>query len=317
MDTNVERRQEFMNDQKTTHIVQINTEAAKLNADFVHRIHDTKNPIFNWNAWNSNVTAARADHNDVRGLRNFIGVCTGAPIILLSNLHTDAGLANGSRATVRDVVFSEDSSKDDVPLFVVCEFPDYTGPVFPAWKDIPEKRKWVPIPAQTYSVRNKKTGSRTQIPIVASKALTTWKPQGMSLDKVYVHAHTKRNKKGVFYTGISRTTCPDGLLITVFEGDYLDRIAKSKHMEKVRAEIARLSELAVTTTQWIQHHGINEMFKYYFDRTIYKNPTTTIKPRRHSKKHKNVVSAAMDIHNYSADLYGAEIADHTYSQTCA
>ena len=35
------------------------------------------------------------------------------------------------------------------------------------------------------------------------------------------------------------------------------------------------------------------------------------------KKHKNVLSAVIDIHNYSADLYGAEIADHTYSQTCA
>ena len=129
----------------------------------------------------------RADPKDVRGLRNFIGVCVGSPIILLSNLHVPAGLCNGARGTVCDVVFAPNSAQDDVPFFVVCNFPQYTGPVFPAWADDKSKRTWVPVPAVTYSVRNRKTGSRTQIPIVLASALTTWKSQGMSLSKVYVY----------------------------------------------------------------------------------------------------------------------------------
>ena len=117
----------------------------------------------------------RADHNDVRGLRNFIGIYKGVPILLLSNLHIAAGLVNGTRGIVQDVVFAEDSAENDVPLFVVCEFPNYAEPVLPARENDPLKHKWVPIPVQTFGVRKRKTGSRTQIPIVVAKALTTWK----------------------------------------------------------------------------------------------------------------------------------------------
>ncbi len=206
LDTDVERRKDFMNDPKTIHIVTDNPTAAKLNADFVTRIKDDDHPIFSWNAWNSNATAMRADHNEVRGLRNFIGVCVGAPILLLSNLHVGAGLANGTQGFVRDVVFAEDSFESDVPLFVVCEFPAYTGPVFPAWAGDKTKRTWVPISVSTFGVRKRKTGSRTQIPIVLAKALTTWKAQGMSLDKIYVHVNRTRNKKCLLFTAISQTT---------------------------------------------------------------------------------------------------------------
>ena len=290
MDTNPERRNDFLNDPKTIHIVTVNTHGEKINAEFVNRISNDSKPIFSWSAWNSNATAMRADQNDVRGLRNFIGVCEGAPIILLTNLDTKAGLANGSRGIVHDVVFDDDSHKDDVPLFVVCEFPDYTGPVFPPFADDPEKRKWIPVPTSTFSVRNRKTGSRTQIPISVAKALTTWKAQGMSLPKIYVHIDTKRNKNGLVYTGVSRTTSPGGLLTTAFESDLLHRIPKSKGMERLLAEMARLSDLAE-------------------ENVVLPTPQTRVTSSN--------VSDAMDIRNYSADILGSEVADHTLAQDCA
>ena len=85
MDTNVERRNEFLRNPKTIHIVTDNPTAEKHNAQFVARISTDETPVFSWHAWNSNATAMRADHNDVHDLRNFIGVCIGAPILLLSN----------------------------------------------------------------------------------------------------------------------------------------------------------------------------------------------------------------------------------------
>jgi hypothetical protein len=317
LDTDVPRRNEFNSDPETRHIVTDNATAAKLNAEFIVRIRDESKPVFSWNAYNSNATAMRADHNEVRGLRNFVGVCVGAPIILLSNLHTAAGLANGTQGTVRDVVFAEDSFENDVPLFVVCEFPGYTGPVFPAWADDPSKRTWVPIGVQTYGVRNRKTGSRTQIPIVVAKALTTWKAQGMSLDKIYVHVNKTRNKKGLFYTAVSRVTRPEGLLISSFDGELLDRIAASKEMQKVCDEMARLAELEDETREWIKREGIDQMFEFYFNKRNYNKKRKLVVPTSAPRLTGNRVSAAMDISNYSGDALGSEIADHTLAQDCA
>ena len=315
MDTNVERRNEFLRNPKTIHIVTDNPTAAKHNAEFVACIRTDEAPVFSWNAWNSNTIAMRADHNDVRGLRNFIGVCAGAPILLLSNLHTAAGLTNGTRGIVRDVVFAEDSHETDVPLFVVCEFPGYTGPPFPAWADDESKKTWVPIGVETFGVRKRKTGSRTQIPIVVAKALTTWKAQGMSLDKIYVHVNTARNKHNLVYTAISRSTHPDGLLLSSFEGELFDRISKAKGMKRMLEEIANLNDLAQKTSDWVEREGIRDLFEDYLDESAYK-PGRRV-PVVARPRHVDSVTAAMDVTNFTGDVLGSAIGDHTFAQDCA
>ena len=319
MDTNADRRNNFIDDPDTINIVTTNQDAAKLNADFVNRLSKkTKQPVFSWNAWNSNATALRADLNDVRGMRNFLGVCIGAPILLLTNLYTDAGLANGTRGILRDVIFAENSAENDLPLLVVCDFPDYSGPVFPLWKNDPAKRTWVPISTQTFAVRNRKTGSRTQIPIVVAKALTTWKAQGMSLDKIYVHVSSRRNKNGLLYTAISRVTNPEGLLISAFEEDLLYRIARSAGMQRVRPEVQRLNGIVEETKKWMKLEEIDsdEAFNFYYDPRIFIRRESSA-PRRKLKTVRGAVSAAMDITNYTGDILGSEIADHTFAQNCA
>ena len=52
-------------------------------------------------------------------------------VMVLVNRWQRAGICNGGRGIVRDVVFERGSTKESLPLFVVVEIPGYTGPVFP------------------------------------------------------------------------------------------------------------------------------------------------------------------------------------------
>ena len=139
----------------------------------------------------------------------------------------------------------------------------------------------------------------------------------MSLDKIYVHVNSRRNKNGLVYTAVSRVTCPDGLLTTAFEGDLLDRIAKSKGMQRVRAEIARLGDFARETAIWVEQEGIYDMFAYYYNKKLYRKKKQVLVPVTGTRITTNTLSNAMDIQNYSADILGSEIADHTFAQDCA
>ncbi len=173
-----------------------NDRADDINANYVHtlaaRSQDT--PISAWAAWHTTQTAARAPHANAWGLRTFTGVCAGCRVLVLVNLHQETRIVNGSLGTVRGVVFGQNSNKFDVPLFVVVEVDKYTGPPFEPferWTSARELagaehnwRKWMPIPAFCARVNKGYTSTRTNIPIVNARAITTWKSQGMSLDKV-------------------------------------------------------------------------------------------------------------------------------------
>ena len=62
-----------------------------------------------------------------------------------SRVVSTSGTVNGAMGTVKEVVWSKDSTPTSRPEFVVIDFPKYTGPVFPKWADDPNKRTWVPI----------------------------------------------------------------------------------------------------------------------------------------------------------------------------
>ena len=88
----------------------------------------------------------------------------------------------------------------------------------------------------------------------------------------------------------------------------------SARMKRMFEEMDRLADLAHTS--WSERHGIHDMFHDYF------NPKHYSKNRTHNIKNKprlrgNRVSAAMDITNYTDDVLGSAVADHTFAQDCA
>ena len=69
------------------------------------------------------------------------------------------------------------------PQSVVVECPAFVGTPF---FDEPARAKWVPFFPREVKYENDSSVSRTQLSFVLAWALTPWKAQGMSLDKVVV-----------------------------------------------------------------------------------------------------------------------------------
>ena len=59
--------------------------------------------------------------------------------------------------------------------------------------------------------------SRTQLSLTFAWALTPWKAQGMSLEKVHVKIGAAASRPGVAFTTLTRARHPDGLL---FDDDF-------------------------------------------------------------------------------------------------
>ena len=253
-----ERTNGFSNDLKTTFLFPTNKQAATVNSDHINSTNTNK-PLFQWPALNTTERARMAKLNDVNMLRSYIGVREGSNIMILVNLWQRAGICNGGRGVVRDVVFDYNSDKSSLPLFVVVELPAYTGPPFPKWNR-KSKAKWVPIPVYIATLGSKLGGrtrsARHQIPIALTRALTHHKSQGMSLSKIYIKLYNSsqkaklRNSFGLLYTSISRITDPENLLIERFGPEVLNNISNSPAMAAMQKEFLALEKKRKSTTIW-------------------------------------------------------------------
>jgi hypothetical protein len=255
----------------------------------------------------------------VWGLRSFLGVCVGAPVMLLANLFQESGLANGSSGIVRDVVFaptfgSENANMFDLPLFVIIDFPSYTGPPFPHWSDHP---KCVPIPVMSARVNNRGSSTRRQVPIVLARALTHWKAQGKSLEQVYAFLCTIRHVYGLDYVAISRAMSRYGLMLDDVQQDMFTRVSNSRKMTLVRAERKRLEKMSKKTDTWTQ-----PLLKRFFKRFY--------KPRHRRKNKRSFTTTSADVSydvlatihecdtsRYTGDVLASAVGEHTMSQMMA
>ena len=167
---------------------------------------------------------------------------------------------------MRQVVFDAHSTETDLPQFVVVELPDYTGPAFPKWKNDVSKRHWVPIPVYIATMTNdsrlQSRSARHQIPISLTRALTTHKAQGMSLDKIYIRltATSARgttrlyNAPGQIYTALSRISEDPhrNLLIEKFDAELLQSIADSDAIQAMKVEFVQLVKKQRETEKWVK-----------------------------------------------------------------
>ena len=163
--------------------------------------------------------AAKMSEELFSGLIYVLELCEGAPIIYTHNLWVAAGLMNGTRGTIRAIVYRRGGRPDhDVPSkrlpgVILAECPDYCGDSFFDTDQYPERSKWVPFFPRTLGLEDDNTVTRTQYALVLAWALTPWKAQGMSLKKVEVKIGSAASRPGVVFTTLTRCTHPDGLVI--------------------------------------------------------------------------------------------------------
>ena len=150
------------------------------------------------------------------GLPNELEVAEDALVILISNLAVEFGLMNGTQGKVVRIIFKpghHPNHEDPAcrqPEVIVVDFPKYAGPRF---YDAPERATWVPLRAVT---RNAEAGTgvtRTQFPLILGWAITPWKAQGMTLDRVIVRLTKAASAPGVAFVALSRVRHPDHLML--------------------------------------------------------------------------------------------------------
>ena len=71
--------------------------------------------------------------------------------------------------------------------------------------------------------------SRTQFPLVLGWALTPWKAQGMTLDKVIVKLGASVSEPGVLFVALSRVRHPNDLMLDDDFPALFDILKQTKH----------------------------------------------------------------------------------------
>ena len=124
---------------------------------------------------------------DLYGLEPSLLLAEGAVVMLTMNLWPVVGLCNGSTGTVVDIVYARDSQPPDLPIAVIVQFDNYSGPSF---SHVPN---CVPIPPVTATVNvGGVFHERQQVPLKLAWALTIHKSQGLTLKKAWVNLAKKK-----------------------------------------------------------------------------------------------------------------------------
>jgi ATP-dependent DNA helicase PIF1 len=172
-----------------------------MNAFNISHLKKTGSPIAKIKAVNS-LGAVKFPADKAQGLSNVLYLSKGARIVLTNNIWAEAKLVNGSRGTVRYIIYEDGKlPPHDQPAFIICHFPDYIGPSYLRTED-----KLVPLVPMTRSWFEKnKQFSRIQYPIILGWAITIHKSQGMTLDEIILDVGEKEFATGLTYTGATRT----------------------------------------------------------------------------------------------------------------
>ncbi|XP_067940335.1 uncharacterized protein [Watersipora subatra] len=109
------------------------------------------------------------------------------------------GLVNGLIGTVLRIIYCANQGPPALPAFVVCMFPDYTGPTFP-----PKHPNSFPvIPIKCTWTAGHATLSCTGIPDDLAWGLTIHKSQGLTMTKAVIDIGHHEMTAGISFVALS------------------------------------------------------------------------------------------------------------------
>ncbi|XP_057866341.2 uncharacterized protein LOC131073844 [Cryptomeria japonica] len=165
-------------------------------------------------------------------LQSNILLCIGQEVMLSTNLWVETGLVNGALGQVREIVYNDGEHPPQLPLFVVVQFQNYTGP--PWDHNNPTN---IPIPPIS-------RGLRRQMPLKMAWALTIHKSQGLTLQRATIDIGNI-DQQGMTFTAISRVRNLTSLHIhPAFTFERYARMQQSPHVTRRKEEEALLKILS-------------------------------------------------------------------------
>ena len=129
---------ELMDDPETMFLYAINEEKDKCNMRMLKLQHSKTNPVaviktYSENSCGLQVSNNSKHWNESSKVLNKTLICRNAKVHLYGrNIKPEWGLFNGSQGTVKEIVYKpgESPSTNDMPQYVLVDFPQYKGPFF-------------------------------------------------------------------------------------------------------------------------------------------------------------------------------------------
>jgi ATP-dependent exoDNAse (exonuclease V) alpha subunit len=163
--------------------------------------------------------------------------------MLTKNIWQGKGLYNGAFGTVRAIKFADGQNASTLPLYVLVEFDDYTGPSVSPGHD-----RLVPIAPLKIAFDYKAgvTGSQEQIPLALGWALTIHKAQGLTLLWIILNLGDSEMQLGISFVGCSRVKSYRGLAFEKsFAWQRMEKVNQKPELEMIRREILRLESIPI------------------------------------------------------------------------
>ena len=207
------------------------------------KLSELQQPIARINAIHSSPAAKKISPEDMSGLEPVIFLAKGAHIMLTMNLWTDVGLCNGATGVVLDFIYADNQQPPDLPIAVIVQFHDYTGPSVSI-----NNPGCVPIcPIAITSNTLDGFHERQQLPLKLAWAITIHKSQGLTLSNAWIDIGKTEKTAGISYVAISRVRTLSSCVIEPMTFERLTSLKKSKHLQFRDEEEKRLDELAKHT----------------------------------------------------------------------
>jgi ATP-dependent exoDNAse (exonuclease V) alpha subunit len=139
-----------------------------------------------------------ASDDNFMGLTQSLYFCLNAQVILTNNVWTNSDLTNGSKGIIRDIIFRMEARQHEMPMAIIVEVENYSGPQF---FEEASKKNWIPInPICPYC--NYTNSTRKQFPLKLAYAITIHKSQGETLELGVIELGKSEKGPWAFVCGI-------------------------------------------------------------------------------------------------------------------